>query len=158
MQSNPCKLSYTYRQNRSTQTALLQMYDRWVRAASQGQVSGVILIDLSAAFDLVDSGILIQKLRIYGLKDDILSWVLSYLTDKHQTAWIDHVYSDFTPYSIGLPQGSVLGHLLFLIYYNDDSTMTVTGKSVKEVSAILAGDGERVVDWTGLDGQYPVQT
>ena len=54
-----------YRKNRSTQTALLQMYDRWVRAAAAaGQVSGVILIDLSAAFDLVDSDILLHKLRI----------------------------------------------------------------------------------------------
>ena len=44
-----------YRQNRSTKTALIQMYDRWVRAAAAGQVSGVILIDLSAAFDLVES-------------------------------------------------------------------------------------------------------
>ena len=80
-----------YRRNRSTQTALLQMYDRLVSAASQGQVSGVILIDLSAAFDIVDSDILIKKLRIYGLKDDILSWVQSYLSDRHQAVWIDHV-------------------------------------------------------------------
>ena len=49
-----------YRQNRSTHTALLQMYDKWVRAASKGQVSGVILLDLSAAFDLVDSDIMIK--------------------------------------------------------------------------------------------------
>ena len=53
-----------YRQHRSTQTALLQMYDRWARAAGSSQVSGVVLLDLSAAFDLVDPEILIQKLRI----------------------------------------------------------------------------------------------
>ena len=150
-----------YRQNRSTQTALLQMYDRWVRAASQGQVSGAILIDLSAAFDLVDSDILIKKLRIYGLKEDILSWVMSYLSDRHQAVWIDHVYSDFTSHSIGVPQGSILGPLFFIIYYNDllsslncsidayadDSTMSATGKTVAEVSATLTGDCGRVVDW-----------
>ena len=120
------------------------MYDRWVRAASQGQVSGVILIDLIAAFDLVDSDILIKKLRIYGLKDDILSWVQSYLSDRHQAVWIDHVFSDFRPHSKGVPQGSILGPLFFLIYYNDllssldcsidayadDSTMSATGKTV----------------------------
>ena len=56
-----------YRQHRSTQTALLQLYDRWVRAAAAGQVSGVVLLDLSAAFDLVDSKLLIKELKIYGL-------------------------------------------------------------------------------------------
>ena len=71
-----------YRKNRSTQTALLQMYDRWVRAAAAGQVSGVILIDLSAAFDLVDSDLLLKKLKIYGLDDDFLFWIKGYLTDR----------------------------------------------------------------------------
>ena len=84
-------------------TALLQMYDRWVRAASEGQVSGVILIDLSAAFDLVDSEILIKKLKIYGLDDKFLNWIKSYLSDRHQAVWIDHVFSDFLPHRIGVP-------------------------------------------------------
>ena len=108
-----------YRQNRSTQTALLQMYDRWVRAAAVGQVSGVILIDLSAAFDLVDSDLLVRKLRIYGVEEDFLLWIKSYLTDRYQAVWIDHVYSEFRYHSIGVPQGSNLGPLFFLIYYND---------------------------------------
>ena len=80
-----------YMQHQSTQTALLQMYDRWVRAATQGQVSGAVLIDLSAAFDLVDSSILIQKLRIYGLDENLCAWVESYLKDRYQAVWIDHV-------------------------------------------------------------------
>ena len=73
-----------YRQNRSTQTALLQMYDKWVRAASAGQVSGVMLLDLSAAFDLVDSDLLLKKLRIYGVDENSLSWIKSYLTERYQ--------------------------------------------------------------------------
>ena len=150
-----------YRQNRSTQTALLQMYDRSVRAAAAGQVSGVILIDLSAAFDLVDSDLLLKKLKIYGLDDNFLFWIKSYLTEREQAVWIDHVYSDFRAHSIGVPQGSNLGPLFFLIYYSDllstldceidayadDSTMSATGKSVAEIGTNLTNNCERVVNW-----------
>ena len=150
-----------YRKNRSTQTALLQMYDRWVRAAAEGQVSGVILIDLSAAFDLVDSGILLKKLAIYGLDKNFLSWIQSYLSDRHQAVWIDHVFSDFIPHSIGVPQGSNLGPLFFLVYYSDllysldcdidayadDSTMGATGHAVQEIGNNLTKNCEEVVNW-----------
>ena len=150
-----------YRKNRSTQTALLQMYDRWVRAAAAGQVSGVILIDLSAAFDLVDSDILLQKLKIYGLDDNFLLWIKSYMTERHQAVWIDHVFSECKAHSIGVPQGSNLGPLFFLIYYNDlistldceidayadDSTISATGKSVAEIGSRLTENCEKVVTW-----------
>ena len=69
------------------------------------------MIDLSAAFDLVDSEILITKSRIYGLHEDFLLWVRSYLTDRHQAVWIDHTFSEFVSHSIGVPQGSNLGPL-----------------------------------------------
>ena len=137
------------------------MYDRWVRAATQGQVSGAVLIDLSAAFDLVDSSILIQKLRIYGLDENLCAWVESYLKDRYQAVWIDHVYSDFLHNGIGVPQGSNLGPLFFLIYYNDllstldcpvdvyadDSTMTETGSTVEEIGQKLTASCTRVSEW-----------
>ena len=102
-----------YHKHRSTQTALLQMYDRWVRAVSDGQLSGVVLLDLSAAFDLVDPDLLLQKLKVYGFDDDILLWVESYLTDRFQAVWIDHAMSDFLESKVGVPQGSNLGPLFF---------------------------------------------
>ena len=84
-----------FRKNRSTQTALLQMYDRWVGAAARGQVSGAVLLDLSSAFDLVPPDILLAKLEIYGLEADFLSWIRSYLSDRYQSVWIDHTMSSF---------------------------------------------------------------
>ena len=53
-------------------TAALQMYDRWVRGASEGKMSGIVLLDLSAAFDLVNPEILVQKMKVYGLDNDFL--------------------------------------------------------------------------------------
>ena len=156
-----------YRGNRSTQTALLQMYDRWVRAAhgeghgQPGQLSGVVLLDLSAAFDLVDHNLLLQKLKVYGLDEWFLTWVNSYLTDRHQAVWIDHTLSPFKSCPVGVPQGSNLGPLFFLIFYNDlpysvecpvdafadDSTMTVTGTNVEEIGSKLTENCQVVSNW-----------
>ena len=108
-----------YRKNRSTQTALVQMYDRWVQAAAKGQVSGAVLLDLSAAFDLVSPDILLQKLEIYGLDKSFLTWIDSYMTNRYQGVWIDHTLSSYLPCDIGVPQGSNLGPLFFLLFGND---------------------------------------
>ena len=150
-----------YRKNRSTQTALLQMYDRWVQAASQGQVSGAVLLDLSAAFDLVSPDILLKKLEIYGLDRSFLNWIESYLTNRYQGVWIDHTMSSYLPCDVGVPQGSNLGPLFFLLFVNDlpfmltcgldqyadDSTVTATGKTIDEINDTLEENCAVVSNW-----------
>ena len=95
------------------------MYDRWVQAAHHGQVSGAVLLDLSAAFDLVTPDILLRKLEIYGVEPSFLCWIRSYMTDRYQGVWIDHVLSSYLPCEVGVPQGSNLGPLFFLLFVND---------------------------------------
>ena len=137
------------------------MYDHWVRSAGKGCVSGVVLLDLSAAFDLVDPELMIKKLRIYGLDEEFCTWIFSYLQDRHKAVWIDHVLSEFVHNSIGVPQGSILGPLFFLIYYNDllstldcpvevyadDSTITGTGPRISEIETKLTENCRRVSSW-----------
>ena len=150
-----------YRHHRSTQTALLQMYDKWVRAAHQGMVTGVVLLDLSAAFDLVDHQILLKKLKIYGLEEPFCEWIKSYLVDRNQAVWLSHCFSSFLPCNVGVPQGSNLGSLFFLIFYNDlpfylgcdieayadDSTLSFSGKDVGMVGNSLTSNCSKVSTW-----------
>ena len=150
-----------YRANRSTKTAMLSMYDRWVSAAAQGQASGVVMLDLSAAFDLVEPNYLIQKLSIYGLDAEFIDWVRSYLTNRKQAVWINHVFSDLRECSLGVPQGSNLGPLFFMIYFNDllyslncnadnyadDTTLTVSSKSLLEIEQSLSNSCLKVGQW-----------
>ena len=150
-----------FRKNRSTLTALLQMYDRWVNSAESGKISGVLLLDLSAAFDLVSSDILLKKLKVYGAQDCMLEWIGSYMTGRQQCVWIDNVFSGLLDVDIGLPQGSILGPLMFNIFasdlpncvscdidsFADDSSLTSSSYNLEGINTDLTSNATNVSKW-----------
>ena len=113
------KSQYGFRKGHSTELACLELLDRVFEQLDEGKLPIAIFIDLSKAFDTLDHEILLTKLQYYGIQDIALKWFSSYLSNRSQYVNIEDISSDKVHVSTGVPQGSILGPLLFIIYMND---------------------------------------
>ena len=146
----------------STLTCLLNMSDDWYNGLDLGKLVGLVFIDLKKAFDTVDHDILCKKLDVYGVQQRELSWFRSYLSNRKQFCRVNGVDSNFGEIEVGVPQGSCLGPLLFLIYINDlpqavqdssvtmyadDTSLCYQSHDLTQLNEDINSDPKKLVTW-----------
>ena len=141
------KFQSGFRQNYSTDTTLSHLTDKIQRGFDEGLFTGMILTDLQKTFNIIDHNIFLNKLNCLGFSESTIAWHKLYLEEKYFRVSIEEFLSEQAKLVCGVPQGSILGPLIFLIYandmsqavgrdlylYTDDSCLLYTGNDIKNI-------------------------
>jgi hypothetical protein len=134
---------FGFRKSRSTYMAINRLYDTITTALDHKLFTLGIFLDLSKAFDTLNHSILLQKLNHYGIRGISNTWIKNYLSNRHQCTIFNEVKSPTKQITCGVPQGSILGPLLFLLYINDLPNCSSTLKFIlfaDDTNIICTGD------------------
>ena len=121
-----CNERFGFRSKRSCETQLLTIMEHWSRLIEDGTCIDVIYLDFQKAFDKVPHKRLMNKLKAYGIQGNVYTWIQNFLSNRKQRVSVCGSYSDWTNVLSGVPQGSVLGPTLIIIYVNQSMIYRAT--------------------------------